>query len=718
MNKPVILCVDDERFILSSLGEQLSRHLGQEYDIELIDDATEVLDVLTELTTEGIPVPLLISDQMMPRLTGDKLLVQVHAQYPQTLKMLLTGYSSTEAIAHVVNSAELYRYLSKPWDETDLILTVREALRRYEQEHQLAQQHAALYQANDALERSNAVLQATLESTADGILVTNREGKLVNFNQRLLSLWEISVDEIRALGNLPSIINALNPISTTAEKLFTEQLLGETQDSESQGLLELKDGRTIEYYSCPQRLNQTIVGSVWSFQDITQQKQAEATIQRQAYFDDLTNLPNRSFFNQQLDTFLQDIQASDQGKLAVLFLDLDRFKDINDALGHPVGDRLLQLAVQRMKGILRPQDIIARWGGDEFTLLIPHIKDRDDAAVVAQRLLESMQEPFETNGRLLKATVSIGIAVYPEDGQDGETLVRNADAALYRVKELGRNDFQHYSISIHSQTNERLVIEGGLHRALTQQEFMVYYQPQIDVKSGEIVQMEALVRWKHPSLGMIPPNAFIPLAEQNGFIIPLGKWVLKTACQQLQQWQALGLSNLTIGVNLSAKQLRDKDLVIDVRRIVEESQISYPSLELEITETAAMENMDITQAILSCFQDMGINLALDDFGTGYSSLGYLKRLPFHTLKIDQSFVRDLMTHSKDVAIVNAIISLASGLELRIVAEGVETEDLKNLLLSLNCYMMQGYLFSKPLPPGEATDLLLQSSQGISFPRHS
>jgi EAL domain-containing protein (putative c-di-GMP-specific phosphodiesterase class I) len=241
-----------------------------------------------------------------------------------------------------------------------------------------------------------------------------------------------------------------------------------------------------------------------------------------------------------------------------------------------------------------------------------------------------------------------------------------------------------------------------------QQEFMVYYQPQIDVKTGEIVQMEALVRWKHPSLGMIPPNAFIPLAEQNGFIIPLGKWILKTACQQLQQWHEMGFPNLTIGVNLSAKQLRDKDLVADVKKIIEETQIPYGALELEITETAAMENMDITKAILSSLQEMGINLALDDFGTGYSSLGYLKRLPFHTLKIDQSFVRDLMTHSKDVAIVNAIISLASGLDLRVIAEGVETEDLKHLLLSLDCYMMQGYLFSKPLPPEEATDLLKNS----------
>jgi EAL domain-containing protein (putative c-di-GMP-specific phosphodiesterase class I) len=319
-----------------------------------------------------------------------------------------------------------------------------------------------------------------------------------------------------------------------------------------------------------------------------------------------------------------------------------------------------------------------------------------------------MQEPFQMDGQTLHATVSIGIAVYPEDGQDGKTLIKNADAALYRAKELGRNDYQHYSTSIHSKNNERMAIEGGFHRALAQQEFMLYYQPQIDVKTGEITQMEALIRWNHASLGMIPPNVFIPMAEQNGFILPLGEWVLRTACEQLYQWQMLGFPTLKMGVNLSAKQLRDKNLVTVVAQIIEESKISPTSLELEITETAAMEDMDLTKSILNTLQEMGINFALDDFGTGYSSLGYLKTLPFHTLKIDQSFVRDLIPHSKDVAIVNAIISLASGLELRVIAEGVETEELKNLLLSLDCDLMQGYLFSRPLPPDAATKLLLSN----------
>jgi diguanylate cyclase (GGDEF)-like protein/PAS domain S-box-containing protein len=707
MNKPVILCVDDERFILSSLGEQLSRHLGHEYDIELVDDATEVAELLAELAAEDIPVPLLISDQMMPKLSGDELIIQVHTQHPHMLKMLLTGYSSTEAIANVVNAAELYRYLSKPWDETDLILTVREALRRYEQEQKLLQQHAALYTANEALENSNAVLRATLESTADGILVTNKQGKLVTFNQRVLHLWQRSAEELMGLGDIYEALQVLQPMSPL-DLVFSCGLVDASLEAENQGLMELKDGRTIEYYSCPQRMGTKVLGRVWSFQDITQQKEAEATIQRQAYYDSLTNLPNRSLFNEQLETLLHQVKVSGQGQLAVFFLDIDRFKYINDALGHPVGDRLLQLAVQRLKGVLRPQDLLARWGGDEFTLLLPQITDRDDATAIATRLLESMRRPFETDGQILHATASIGIAVYPEDGEDGKTLVKNADAALYRAKELGRNAYQHYSISIHSQTNERLVIEGGLHRALEQQEFMLYYQPQIDVKTGEITQMEALIRWNHPSLGMIPPNVFIPLAEQNGFIVPLGEWVLRTACQQLHQWQEMGFPILKMGVNLSAKQLRAQDLVTVVAQIVEEAKISPDSLELEITETAAMEDMDLTKSILATFQNMGINLALDDFGTGYSSLGYLKRLPFHTLKIDQSFVRDLMTHSKDVAIVNAIIRLASGLELRVVAEGVETEELKQLLLSLDCDMMQGYLFSRPLPSDAATELLLKN----------
>jgi diguanylate cyclase (GGDEF)-like protein/PAS domain S-box-containing protein len=707
MTKPIILCIDDERLILSCLGEQLNRHLGNEYDIELVDDATEVLDLLAQFTAEGISVPLLISDQMMPKLSGDELIIQVHAQYPHMLKMLLTGYSSTEAIINVVNTAELYRYLSKPWDEMDLILTVREALRRHAQEQQLLKQYTAIHKANEALENSNAVLRATLESTADGILVTSRDGGLATFNQHILKLWGMSAPEFMQLNNIENALQALQAIAPSPKALSSD-FIEATQDVEEKGLMQLKDGRIIDYYSCPQRVDNKILGRVWSFQDITQQKEAEATIQRQAHYDGLTNLPNRSLFSERLDTLLNQIKVTEQGKLAILFLDLDRFKYVNDALGHPAGDRLLQLTVQRLKEVLRPQDLISRWGGDEFTLLLPQIKNRSDADAIARRLLESMQEPFQMDGQSLHATVSIGIAVYPEDGQDGKTLIKNADAALYRAKELGRNDYQHYSISIHSQNNERLVIEGGFHRALAQQEFMLYYQPQIDVKTGEITQMEALIRWKHASLGMIPPNVFIPIAEQNGFILPLGEWVLRTACQQLHQWQTLGFPNLKMGVNLSAKQLRDKKLVAVVAQIIAESKILPKSLELEITETAAMEDMDLTKSTLTTLQDMGINFALDDFGTGYSSLGYLKSLPFHTLKIDQSFIRDLMPYSKDVAIVNAIISLASGLELRVIAEGVETEELKSLLLSLDCDMMQGYLFSRPLPPEAATELLLNN----------
>jgi diguanylate cyclase (GGDEF)-like protein/PAS domain S-box-containing protein len=704
MNKPVILCVDDERFILSCLGEQLTRHLGNEYDIELADDPIEVLDLLAQFTAEGVSVPLLISDQMMMKLSGDELIIQVHAQYPHMLKMLLTGYSSTEAIANVVNAAELYRYLSKPWDEMDLILTVREALRRHAQEQQLLKQYAAIHAANEALENSNAVLRATLESTADGILVTNQEGGLATFNHHILKLWGMSSPEFMELNGIVDALQALQAITPLPE-ILSDDSVEATQDRESKGLMQLKDGRVIDYYSCPQRIDNKILGRVWSFQDITRQKEAEATIQRQAHYDALTNLPNRSLFNERLDNLINRIKATDQGKLAVLFLDLDRFKYVNDALGHPVGDRLLQLKVQRLKEVLRPQDLISRWGGDEFTLLLPQIKNRSDADAIASRLLDSMQEPFQMDEQLIHATVSIGIAVYPEDGQDGKTLIKNADAALYRAKELGRNDYQHYSISIHSRNNQRMAIEGGFHNALAQQEFMLYYQPQIDVKTGEITQMEALIRWNHSSLGMIPPNVFIPIAEQNGFILPLGEWVLRTACQQLRQWQDLGLPNLKMGVNLSAKQLRDKNLVAVVAQIVEESKISPSSLELEITETAAMEDMDLTKSILTTLQEIGINFALDDFGTGYSSLGYLKSLPFHTLKIDQSFVRDLLPYSKDVAIVNAIISLASGLELRVIAEGVETEELKNLLLSLDCDLMQGYLFSRPLPPTAATEML-------------
>jgi diguanylate cyclase (GGDEF)-like protein/PAS domain S-box-containing protein len=441
-----------------------------------------------------------------------------------------------------------------------------------------------------------------------------------------------------------------------------------------------------------------------SFGGAIKRQQAEATIRYQAFHDLLTGLPNRMLFNDRLPLALAN--ANRYGNmLAVMFLDLDRFKTINDTLGHAVGDLLLQAVAQRLAGCMREGDTVARWGGDEFTLLLPQIQCAEDAAKTAQRIIDSLKPAFHLEGRELYISSSIGIALYPADGDDAQTLLKNADAALYRVKEQGRNGYQIYTPAINSKATELLTLESYLHHALERNEFVIHYQPQVNTRTWEVSRMEALVRWIHPELGFISPRTFIPLAEDNGLISAIGEWVLQTACAQNKAWQAAGIAPLRIAVNLSARQFQEAHLVETITRILSETQLEARYLELEITETTAMQNMDFTLSILKALHDMGIHISLDDFGTGYSSLGYLKKFPLHTLKIDQSFVKDLTTDTHDAAIVRTILALGQGLNLSVVAEGVETREQLEYLRSLNCYEMQGYLFSKPMTATEATDFL-------------
>ncbi|HEY9748712.1 MAG TPA: EAL domain-containing protein [Allocoleopsis sp.] len=441
-------------------------------------------------------------------------------------------------------------------------------------------------------------------------------------------------------------------------------------------------------------------------------EQAAATIRYQAFHDLLTGLPNRICFNNWLLPSLTQAQSSNQ-TVAVMFLDLDRFKTINDTLGHAVGDQLLQLAAQRIAGCLRDGDVVARWGGDEFTLLLPHLTCPEDASKIARRVLESLKPAFSLEGHELYITSSIGIALYPQDGEDVPTLLRNADAALYKAKDQGRNNYQFYTMALNAQASARLELESALHRALERGEFVVYYQPQVNLLNQQISCMEALVRWQHPEWGLLDPKAFIPLAEENGLIVPIGEWVLRTACQQAKQWQQAGFMRSRVSVNLSARQFQQPDLVEIVARILAETQLPAESLELEITETTVMQNVDVTQDLLHSLDKMGVSLAMDDFGAGYSSLGYLKKFPLHTLKIDQSFIQDLSANSQDAAIISAVIALGRGLNLNVIAEGVETQDQLEGLRSLQCQTVQGYLLSPPLAASAATDFLrnhwLQSS---------
>ncbi len=438
--------------------------------------------------------------------------------------------------------------------------------------------------------------------------------------------------------------------------------------------------------------------------DITERKRNESQLERQANYDELTGLANRNLFQDRLNQALIYSRRHECG-LAVLFIDLDHFKNINDSLGHDAGDALLIQVASRLTRSVREGDTVARQGGDEFVLLLAEIRAEDDASEITQKLLKAMSAPFDIGGRELHVTCSIGIASYPKDGEDRQTLLKNADAAMYRAKEMGRNNAQFYAAEMNVKAMERLLLESSLHHALERNEFLLHYQPQVDLRSGEITGMEVLVRWQHPELGLVYPDRFIPVAEDSGLIISLGEWVLRTACAQNKAWQRAGLKPISVAVNLSARQFRQPNLVEVVAGILGETGLDPVHLDLEVTEGLVMQNVEATIATLGRLKAMGVKLSIDDFGTGYSSLSYLKRFPIHTLKIDQSFVRDITTDPSDAAIAKTIISMAHELGLMVIAEGVETEEQKSFLCLRHCDEMQGYLFSRPVPAAEFENLL-------------
>lgn len=555
------------------------------------------------------------------------------------------------------------------------------------------------------LEKSRSLHQATLESTADGILVVDNQGRITGFNQKFVQMWGISEALLVSGSDRQALKVALSQLKYPKEYVATIRELCVRPDAQVSDAITFKDGRIFERYSQPQYVGGLLIGRVWSFRDITAQKTAEAKIRHQSLHDLLTDLPNRVLFNELLASALK--QASDnEEKLAVCFLDLDRFKTINDTLGHAVGDQLLKSVTQRLTQCLREGDIIARWGGDEFTILLPKIRDIKDAVNIQERILAALNPRFDVENHQLHVSASIGTALYPKHGQDAETLIKHADAALNRAKSQGRNKYQFYNSGITTQTTELFILENSLYYALENQELIVHYQPQVNITTGKITKMEALLRWQHSGLGMVSPTKFIPLAEETGQIIPIGEWVLRTACTQTKYWQrALAIPSLSIAVNLSARQFQQPNLVDMVQQILIETELAPECLELEITEGIAMQNVDLTKDTLNDLHRMGVSISIDDFGTGYCSLAYLKNFPIHTLKIDKSFVRDLATNKHDTAITSAIIALAHGLNMNVVAEGVETEEQRRLLQILDCELMQGFLFSRAISAADATKLL-------------
>ncbi|HUV04279.1 MAG TPA: EAL domain-containing protein [Armatimonadota bacterium] len=429
-------------------------------------------------------------------------------------------------------------------------------------------------------------------------------------------------------------------------------------------------------------------------------------LEQRVTHDILTGLPNRLLFGDRLNQRLAQSRRS-QRPLAVMFLDLDHFKLINDTLGHSVGDQLLKQVAQRLTASVREADTVARMGGDEFIAIVADISESEDATVVARRVLETLSQPFLLSGQEIFISASIGVSMYPSDGADPETLVKNADAAMYRAKEHGSNRCLFYTEDLGAVASERVKLQSGLRRALERGEFLLHYQPRVDLKTGEMLGAEALLRWQHPELGLLAPAQFIPLAEETGDIVPIGEWVLRTACAQNKAWQEAGFSLVDIAVNVSAVQFQQGDLVAAVKGALDETGLEPCYLSLELTESILMRNPETAATVLRDLKEVGVQISIDDFGTGHSSLSYLKRFPTDAVKIDQTFVKDITSDPDDAAIAGAMVAMAHSLSLKVVAEGVETLGQLAFLRSLNCDEMQGYFISRPVPADEFIEALQQ-----------
>ncbi|HAK60073.1 MAG TPA: hypothetical protein DCO77_06775 [Nitrospiraceae bacterium] len=573
-------------------------------------------------------------------------------------------------------------------------------------------------QAEDSLKASEERYTKLFHHSNDGIVLHDLDGNILDVNYKATDMLGYTKPEmlkinIAALHPEEAIPTSRNAFEVLAQKGFVKF---EVNFKNKNGAVFPAEVSSSLFDVAGKTVIQGIV------RDITDRKKAEEQIQTLAYYDGLTNLPNRTFYN---ELVARALVYAKRGKktMATLFIDLDEFKRINDTLGHSAGDRLLQEIAARLLQCVRKSDTVARsedgvimntvsrLGGDEFIVLLHDIAQPQDASLVARRMLTELSRPIVLNDQEVTITASIGISLYPGDAEDTENLLRYADIAMYHAKDQGKNNYQFYSQSLHKTSLERFTLENELRKALEREEFLLHYQPKLEARTRTIIGMEALIRWQHPEKGLIPPAEFIPLAEETGLIAPIGEWLLRAACAQIKAIHGEGFQSLTIGVNLSNRQFAQQDLVEMVGRVLNESAVDPKALEVEITESTIMQNPAIAIITLEHWKDMGIQIAIDDFGKGYSSLDYLKRLPLNSLKIDRAFIMNITTNPDDAAITTAIVSLAHSLKLKVVAEGVETEEQLAFLQELGCDEVQGYLFSRPVPAEELVEVLRSAEKG-------
>lgn len=565
-------------------------------------------------------------------------------------------------------------------------------------------------ESEKALQVSEVKYKAIVKQISEGIFLVDLENRrIVEANEAYCRLLNYTEQEILGLT-----IYDVIPLDNEIVDSYIEQIVAKRQElvleschcSKNQELIDVEVSVNLIEYANQQKL-------CFAVRDIRERKKIDKLLKRQAYYDVLTELPNRFFFNQKLESAI-NIAEQLEKKIAVLFIDLDHFKKINDSLGHAIGDKLLRKFAERISKILSSREIFARWGGDEFVILLPNAEDIDRVRETTEKIIKCLDNPFVVEKHQLHIRISMGVVFYPQDGHDKTTLMKNADAVLYKIKQQGRNCYQFYNPQINAESSELLILENLLYQAIARQQLSLHYQPQIDIENHQIVGIECLLRWHHPERGFIPTGKFIQIAEETGLIMTLGEWALREACQQYLTWSKLGLAPEIISVNLSVRQLQQDNLTLKIEEILRSTGLNPACLELEITESSLIEDTELAGDTLLALVNRGIKIALDDFGTGYASLSYLKKFPFHTLKIDRSFIQDITASEQNQALVAAIITLAKALNLKVVAEGVETQTQLELLRQLRCESIQGYYFSRPLNAEQASEFLTRYREGIFF----
>ena len=645
-------------------------------------------------------VDIILLDLGLPDAQGMGAVRRAHAAAPRVPLVVLTGMDD-EALAAQALQEGAQDYLIKGQIETrGLLRALRYAVERKSME--------------EALFVETERAQVTLKSIGDAVVCTDVSGKItfLNLVAEKMTGWTWQEGASRPMAEVFRILDATTR-ATIADPMEMAVKQDQTLHLPSNCVLIRRDGFEIPIEDSVAPIHDRegqATGAVMVFRDVSAAQAMALQMAHSAQHDFLTGLPNRMLLNDRVNHAIA-LAPRHRKKVAVLFLDLDGFKHINDSLGHPTGDKLLQSIAKRLVECVRNSDTVSRQGGDEFVVLLSEVEQAEDAAITSRRMLQAVAEAHSIDQHDLHVTTSIGVSVYPDDGLDAETLIKNADTAMYQAKENGRQSYQFFKPAMNVRAVERQSIEESLRRALERQEFALHYQPKINLKTGEITGAEALIRWAHPTRGLLSPGQFIPVAEDCGLILPIGNWVLREACLQARVWKNAGLPAMTMAVNISAMQFRDENFLQGVFAILKETGLDPKFLELELTESVLMKHAETAQSILTTLRASGVQLAVDDFGTGYSSLSYLRKFPVDALKIDQSFVRQITTTPEETTIVTAVISMARSLKLRVVAEGVETPEELAFLQAHDCDEAQGYYFSRPLaPPQFATFLETRKSE--------